>query len=449
MRKKQPPPPRPLAVALVPIAQLRENPRNARRHGDRQVRQLAASIRRFGFTVPVLADPAGTILAGHGRVAAARRLGMAEVPAICLEGLSEAEAMAYAIADNRIAELAEWDRDALVLELRGLVDLDFDVELTGFTTGEIDILLDGAPAPKADPADAVPEPPAVPASRVGDLWELGDHRLLCGSATDPGDYARLMDGAKAQMLFTDPPYNVPILGNVSGLGKVRHGHFIMASGEMTAGQFTAFLAAFLAETAASMQDGAIGFVCMDWRHIEALLGAARAAGMEMKQLCVWNKTNAGMGTFYRSKHELVLVLKHGVGPHINNFRLGEGGRYRTNVWDYPGVNTFRRSREDELALHPTVKPIALVADAIRDCSRRGSLVLDPFAGSGTTILAAGRTGRLARAIELDPRYVDVAIRRWEAMTGGTARHAETGLDLRALAAERSTDLAVKEVVHVG
>jgi DNA modification methylase len=274
----------------------------------------------------------------------------------------------------------------------------------------------GAVDPRADEIPPV-EPSQPPVSRVGDLWLLGQHRLLCGDALDPTAYEKLLAGRKAQLVFTDPPYNVPIDGHVGGKGKVRHREFVMASGEMSEAEFAGFLTRTLVNAREFSSDGAIMFVCMDWRHIGELLGAGRQAQLELKNLCVWAKDNGGMGAFYRSQHKLVFVFKHGQMPHINNFGLGQGGRYRTNLWSYPGVNTLRPGRMDELAMHPTVKPVALVADAIRDCSHRGGIVLDPFAGSGTTLIAAQKTGRIGCAMELDPCYLDVIIRRWEAFSG--------------------------------
>jgi len=228
------------------------------------------------------------------------------------------------------------------------------------------------------------------------------------------------------MVFTDPPYNVPVNGHICGLGKVQHEEFIMASGEMSEADFTDFLTRVAMNLAAFSVDGSIHYICMDWRHIVELSAAGRSAYSELKNLVVWNKDNGGMGAFYRSKHEFVFVFKNGTAAHINNFSLGQHGRYRTNVWDYAGVNTLKADRDEELAMHPTVKPVEMVADAIRDCSRRGGVILDAFSGSGTTIMAAEQTGRRARAIELDPRYVDVAVRRWQKATGGTATLAGSG-----------------------
>jgi len=259
---------------------------------------------------------------------------------------------------------------------------------------------------------------------VGDLWQLGKHRVLCGDALDRASYSRVMGNRLAALVFTDPPYNVPIDGYASGLGKKQHSNFIMASGEMSEAEFTDFLSNACNLLARYSYDGSIHFICMDWRHVGELLAAGRAAYDDLKNLCVWTKDNAGMGSFYRSQHELIFVFKSGRNSHRNNVQLGQYGRYRTNVWNYPGVNSFSRSTDEGnlLELHPTVKPVALVADAIMDCSARGDVVLDPFLGSGTTIIAAERTGRVCYGIELDPQYVDTAIRRWQSFTGLSATH---------------------------
>jgi DNA modification methylase len=334
------------------------------------------------------------------------------------------------IADNRLPERAVWDFDLLRGHFQDLIKLDFDVELTGFSTGEIDLLIDGSQQPPAaDPADDLaglaPEGPAT--SQLGDVWQLGRHRLVCGDAQQNETYTRLLDGEPAELMVTDPPYNVRIDGHAMGRGRVRHREFPMASGEMSPAAFTGFLSRFIRCAMSASRDGAIHYIFMDWRHLHELLSAALPLYSEWKNLLVWNKSNAGQGSFYRSKHELIAVFKSGAGPHSNNFRLGGQGRYRTNVLDYPSVNSLDPARRGDLELHPTVKPIALIADLIRDCSRRNGIILDPFGGSGTTILAAERTGRVARVIELDPLYIDLAVRRWQKITGITARHAKTGL----------------------
>lgn len=436
-------------IIHLPIAQLRPQARNARTHSRKQLKQIAQSIERFGFTNPVLINEEQAILAGHGRVEAARMLGWTTVPTLCLAHLTRAEQRAYVLADNKLALNAGWDRDLLAIELQGLIDMEFDVELTGFSLAEIDVALDAASEASGEANDEADDQlPAVQdqvVSVLGDLWVLGRHRLICGDAQHEQTFAQLMDGAAADMVFTDPPYNVKIDGHVCGLGRIKHRDFAFASGEMSRDAFTRFLTQTLGHTAAVMRDGAIAFVCMDWRHMGELLAAGEACFTELKNLVVWNKSNGGMGSFYRSKHELIFVFKHGQAPHTNSFGLGDTGRYRTNVWDYPGISSISGSRDNELAMHPTVKPVALVADAIRDCSRRGEVVLDCFGGSGSTLIAAERTGRAARLIEYDPHYCDVIIRRWQELTGKRAVHAATGAAFEDLSARRAA--AGEELDH--
>lgn len=418
---------------------LKPHPDNPRTHSKEQVRKIAASIRRFGFRNPVLVDDENRVIAGHGRLLAAAELRLASVPVIQLSGMSEAERRAYIIADNRLAECAGWDEERLASELAAIASFDpeFDLALTGFDGGALERLLEQAIAGPAG-ADAEPEidPDAPLVSRTGDIWILGNHRLIVGDARDPAVLDVLMAGERAQMVITDPPYNVPINGHVCGLGKVRHAEFAMAAGEMSASQFQAFLEATLGNMAQVSRDGSIHFVFMDWRHMKEILAAGDAVYDELKNLVVWNKDNGGMGAFYRSKHELVFVFKKGKAKHVNNFELGQHGRYRTNVWDYPGISSVGHDRDDQLAMHPTVKPVALIADAIRDCSKRGGIVLDAFGGSGTTLIAADETGRKARLVEIDPRYADVIVRRWQAMTGKPAIHEVIGLPFDEFEARR-------------
>lgn len=433
-----------LKIVYRPTGDLTPYAGNARTHSDKQIVQIAASIRKFGFTNPVLIDERGEIVAGHGRVAAAKHLGQAEVPTIALAHLTAAERRAYVIADNRLAELAGWDRDILRIEFQALaeMDLDFDLEITGFETAELDFLLDDSDEPAADPADDIPAPEPGPAvTQPGDIWALGKHRLICGDARAPETYALLMGEDRARAVFTDPPYNVKIDGHVCGSGAVKHREFAMAAGEMSEVAFTNFLEASLGAMAGVSTDGAIHFVCMDWRHMGELQAAGSRVYSELKNLVIWAKTNGGMGTFYRSRHELVYVWKVGTAPHTNTFGLGEHGRYRTNVWDYPGVNSFGGSQKD-LALHPTVKPTALVADAIKDVTRRGEIVLDGFGGSGTTLIAAERTGRVARLVELDPLYCDVICRRYATLTGEPARLEASGARFEEVARDQPASAAV-------
>lgn len=415
---------------LIPYA------KNARKHNTKQIAQLMKGINEFGFLVPILIDDSNTLLAGHARLLAAQKLHMKTVPCIRVSHLSEAEKKAFIIADNRLAELAKWDTPTLREELNELVILGFDVELTGYLTGEVDLILDESLSASSE--DSLPEIPDGPAvSQPGDIWLLGKHRVLCGNSLLGSSYDALMAGAKAQMGFTDSPFNVPIDGHVCGLGKIKHREFAMASGEMSSNEFTQFLRTFLEHMCAHSVDGAIHFACMDAQHLKELLDAAYAVYGGMKQLCVWNKDNAGMGAFYRSKHELIAVFKHGNAKHINNFGLGDKGRYRTNVWDYPGANSLKKGggRED-LKDHPTPKCVAMVADAIRDCSHRDGIILDPFLGGGTTVIAAERTGRICYGMEIDPLYVDLTVRRWQEFTGQTAVHAETGQSFADIAALR-------------
>jgi DNA modification methylase len=424
---------------------LRPYARNARKHSKAQIRQIADSIERFGFTNPVLISDANEIIAGHGRVAAAKLLGMETVPTLRLSHLNETERRAYVLADNKLALNAGWDQEILAIELQALIDLDFDLTLTGFSLAEVDFTLDAArdrdPDAPAGSEDFIPPIGGPAVTRTGDIWALGRHRLICGDARNSEDYARLLAGEQAALIFTDPPYNVPIDGHVSGLGRVRHREFAMGVGEMSREAFTTFLETALSAMAGVCRDGAIAFVCMDWRHMGELLTAGETAFSELKNLCVWNKTNGGMGSFYRSKHELVFVFKVGTAPHVNSFGLGDSGRYRTNVWDYPGVSSLGAGRSAALELHPTVKPTALVADAIRDCSKRGDIVLDAFGGSGTALIAAEICGRSARLIEYDPLYCDTIVRRFERLTGKIVRRADDDATFQDIEAQRLLEAA--------
>lgn len=416
-------------VEQCSISQLKPNPRNARLHSKKQIHQIAASIREFGFNNPVLIDADNVVLAGHGRLEAARLVGLDVVPTLRIDHLTAEQKRAFMYADNKIALNAGWDVEQMKLDFQELsaLDLGFDLEVTGFETAEIDGLIDGpAIAVKADRADAVPRKESMAVSETGDIWLLGDHKLMCGDACKASTYSALMNDERARMVFTDPPYNVPIDGHVGGLGSIKHREFKMASGEMTPAEFEQFLQSTFSNMASVSVNGAIHFICMDWRHLGEVMKASSGIYSGLKNLCVWNKNNGGMGSFYRSKHELVFVYKVGNEPHVNTVELGKNGRYRTNVWDYAGVNTWRAGRDDDLEMHPTVKPTALVIDAIKDCSRRGDIVLDPFVGSGTTIMAAEKSKRKARAIEIDPLYVDVAIRRWQDFTKEPAILSATG-----------------------
>jgi DNA modification methylase len=423
---------------------LKRNPRNARTHSKRQIKAIAESVKTFGFTNPLLIDDAGLILAGHGRFEAARLLGLPEVPTIKITDLTMEQKRAYVLADNKLAERAGWDREILALELGELAlllpEVGLSIDLTGFEVPEIDILMAEIEEEKAASRDdMVGSTPKTPVARAGDLWILGRHRLLCGDTRDPAVLARLLTGERADMVFTDPPYNVPVDGHVMGNGRVTHPDFAMASGEMSSREFTDFLRQVLTAAKDVSRDGALHFVCMDWRHIGELIEAGKQVYRSLKNICVWAKNNGGQGSLYRSQHELIAVFKVGDGEHINNVELGRYGRNRSNVWHYAGVNTFKAGRDEELASHPTVKPVALVADAIKDVTRRHAIILDLFGGSGTTLIAAERTGRRARLVEIEPRYVDVTVQRFQTLTKADAVHGETGKTFSEVMAEHGIE----------
>ncbi len=403
-------------IIRMPIGDLKPNKRNARTHSKKQTGQISTSIKSHGFINPIIIDDKNQIIAGHGRYEGAKLLGLKFVPCIRVEHLTEEQKRAFMLADNKIALNVGWDEEILALEFKELGDLDVDLSITSFTVAEIDSLIEeSAPEEPNNPSDDLLPAlnPEQTKCRVGDIWKLGSHRLICGDARDPQVVKTLMDGVKAQMVFTDPPYNVAIQGNVGGKGAIKPREFAMASGEMSETQFVVFLAQVFQNLQDNSLDGSIHFICMDWRHMSEIQKAACGIYSEFKNCIVWVKDNGGMGTFYRSRHEFIFVYKNGSEPHINSFELGQHGRYRTNVWEYRGVNTLKAGRMDELALHPTVKPVAMIADAIKDVSERNGIVLDLFGGSGSTLIAAHKTGRRGYLCEIDLIYCDGIIRRWE------------------------------------
>jgi DNA modification methylase len=426
-------------IERVAIETLRPNPRNARTHTKRQIKLIAESLKAFGFVNPILIDETGMIVAGHGRVAAAKQLGMTQAPAIRVEHLGDDEKRAYVLADNQLAARAGWDPEMLAIELQHLIEVvvDFDVTVTGFEMPQIDLLIEGTKAPRSDDLVQPIDRSGAAMARSGDLWQLGQHRILCADGLRMASYATLMGGDLAKIAFADPPYNVPIGGFVSQSARLAHREFAMAVGELTEDEFVAFLRSAMACARRFSTAGATQFWCQDWRHQYELLSAARAVGLEQLNCCVWVKDNGGMGGLYRSRHEFIGVFKVPGAPHRNNVELGKHGRNRTNVWEYPGAATFSKvSEEGRLnELHPTVKPVGLIADALLDCSSRGDIVLDPFLGSGSTLMAAERTGRICRGIEIDPLYVDITIRRWQRMTGERAIHVVSGVEFAALELE--------------
>lgn len=431
-----------LRVVYTPLDTLTEYPNNPRQHDTKQLIKIQNSIEKFGFINPILVDEHNEIIAGHARLAAARLAHLPQVPVIRLEHLSTAQKKAYRIADNKLAELGTWSVENLQLEFQELekLDLDFSLGITGFDMGDIDLILEGKEAkadPKANNIPFIPDNEVV--TREGDIWILGEHRIICGNSLQKETLSQLMEDKKADMVFTDPPYNVKINGHVCGAGNVQHKEFKFASGEMTVEEFTRFLKTSFELLCMFSKDGSLHYICMDWRHIKEIMMAAEVYD-QFKNLCVWRKDNAGMGSFYRSQHELIFMFKHGKEPHINNVELGIHGRYRTNVWNYAGVNTPSAENAEKRAMHPTVKPVELIKDAILDASNRGGVVLDTFLGSGSTLIAAEKAGRICYGVELEPKYVDTAIRRYESLGEKyIAIHAASGKTYQELLSAKRTE----------
>lgn len=431
-----------LTVVYTSLDTLTEYPNNPRQHDTKQLIKIQNSIEKFGFINPILVDEHNEIIAGHARLAAARLAHLPQVPVIRLEHLSTAQKKAYRIADNKLAELGTWSVENLQLEFQELekLDLDFSLGITGFDMGDIDLILEGKEAkadPKANNIPFIPDNEVV--TREGDIWILGEHRIICGNSLQKETLSPLMEDKKADMVFTDPPYNVKINGHVCGAGNVQHKEFKFASGEMTVEEFTQFLKTSFELLCMFSKDGSLHYICMDWRHIKEIMTAADVYD-QFKNLCVWRKDNAGMGSFYRSQHELIFMFKHGKEPHINNVELGIHGRYRTNVWNYAGVNTPSAENAEKRAMHPTVKPVELIKDAILDASNRGGVVLDTFLGSGSTLIAAEKAGRICYGVELEPKYVDTAIRRYESLgEKRSAVHMGSGKTYQELLADKRAE----------
>ena len=424
------------ALDFVDPAEIKPDPRNARTHPAKQIGQIERSITKNRWSNPILVDEAGVIIAGHARCLAARNLKLPAVPVIIIRGLTEAQKRSLRIADNKIALNSGWDLDLLGREIRELRAESPDLEIPGFEVGELDSML----LEPVDPEEeAIPPMAATAVSRSGDIWRIGSHRVICGDVREPSLLTQVVGGAKMDAAFLDPPYNVVVDGHAGGKGRTKHREFAMASGEMTPEEFAAFLGEALGACARVSRDGAVHFVCMDHHHVEELLQAGRAVYGKRLNICVWNKSNAGMGALYRSKHELVFVYRVGQAQHFNAVQLGKYGRNRTNVWDAASVNTFGGARSQDLELHPTVKPVGLVADAIMDVTRRGEAVLDAFLGSGTTLIACERTGRVCFGAEIDPPYVDVAIERFFRVTGQRGVLERTGETFKDVRDRRATE----------
>jgi DNA modification methylase len=422
----------PIQTEIRAISELKVNPQNPRIHSPQQIRRLAENIEIFGFLVPLLIDASDQIIAGHARKLACELLGITHVPTIAVKHLSSVQVQALLIAENRLSQLSRWDEKLLAQQIKSLaeVELDFNLEAIGFEMAEIDLMVQALNSEADDENDDfLAENIDLPViSQYGDEWLLGPHRIKVGNSLDAATFNMLMRGEKAAMIFVDHPYNVPVKGHIGGRGGVQHKDFQMASGEMSTTEFTNFLIQSFSLLAAHSKDGALHFICSDWRHLREFITAGEGVYSEQKNLIVWTKTNGGMGSMYRSAHELIFLYKNGSAPHRNNIQLGRYGRYRTNVWQYPGMNSFARKTPegDLLALHPTIKPTGLIAEAILDCTARKDLVLDSFLGSGSTLLAAELTGRVCFGIDIEPRYIDVSVRRWQAKTGKDAIHGSSG-----------------------
>jgi DNA modification methylase len=429
----------PLELLTVPTKDLKPTSRQIRRRDTVQSAKIDASIGKFGVCRPILISADRTIVEGHGIWEAAKRLGVTEVPCIVIDHLDANELRLLPMALNRIAETGAWEVEALRLEFEELIVLGEDISATAFEMAEIDTLLlkDCDDASGAE-LDVPPSPPQIATSRRGDVWILGDHRLIQGDARQPEVYALLMwEGELATFVLTDPPYNVPNVGHVTG--NADHREFACAHGEMSREEFANFNRAWMAVGLTYLIDGGLVLSCIDWRSVEIILACGRELGLELFNFIVWSKTNGGQGSLWRSQHELLPVFKKGGAPHINNVELGRHGRWRSNVWRYPGASSLGSDSRDGLALHPTVKPRAMLEDALLDVTNRDDIVLDCFAGSGSTLLAAEATGRRCRAIEIDGPYCDVIIARWRQMTGCDAVLETTGESFAEVAARRAAE----------
>lgn len=418
------------SVTYVETSSLKRMPKTLRRHTGIKIERLANFIAKSKVILPLLVDSNNVVILGNARLQALVMLGFKRVPVISIDHVDKDMTRALVIADNQFCVNAGWDKKLLnqeLIDLEPLLKQNFGLELIdlGFEPAEIDLRI-GDAALAGDVDNEVQPGEGAAATQPGWIWQMGDHRLICGDSRQESVYQALLGGTRAQMVITDAPYNVPVGGHVCGNGAIQHKDFAMASGEMSAEEFIAFLAQIFGRLRQFSGEGSIHFHFMDWRHNLEILTAAARAGYSCLNLCIWVKDNGGMGSLYRSRHEMVHVFKSGEGPHINNVQLGKYGRYRTNIWEYAGVNSFRQGRMDELAMHPTVKPVALLADALKDCSSRGGIVLDCFGGSGSTLIAAEETGRAARLIEIDQHYCDVIVRRWQTLTGKQAVLEATG-----------------------
>jgi DNA modification methylase len=423
-----------LKIEPCPVDELKLHARKLRKSDPAHVREIANAIRSLGFNVPLLVGKSNVVVDGAARLEAAKSLGLASVPCIRVDHLDETEQRLLRLAVNRLGEKGTWDLEELEAEFEELVIAEAPIEISGFGADEVDQLIIGADAQET--VDLTP-PPGPASARPGDVFGLGPHRLICADATDPAVLERLMGTDVARLVLTDEPFNVPIEGHVTG---GEHREFVMASGEMTDAQFLEFNQRWMQAVLPYLVEGAILGTFIDWRGLPIVHAAATALEMTPLNLVVWAKTNAGMGSLYRSAHELLPLFKKGQAPHTNNISLGKRGRHRSNLWTYPGASSVGSDARKGLMDHPTVKPIAMLQDALIDLTNRGDIVVDPFLGSGSTLMAAENTGRICRGVELDPLYVDLIIRRYEQATGQTAILADTGEDFATIAARRADEV---------
>lgn len=418
-----------MVIEYVAADLLKPYSRQVRRHAQSKIRRLAKFMEKSGIIIPLVVDKDNFVILGNARLAAIILLSVESVPVIRASHLDEVMIRALILADNQFTLNADWYKEALREELLYLEPrmLELGLELTdlGFETAQLDIAIGDLELDT--PKNEAPLPSVEPSvTQAGYIWQLSGHKLICSDARDGKTYEALMGDERADMIFGDLPYNVEINGHVCGNGAIQHREFAMASGEMSAAEFITFMAAIFTHLRKFSKEGSVHMQCMDWRHSLELLTAARQADYEYLNMAVWVKHAGGMGSLYRSQHELIHVFKSGTAAHINNVKLGKFGRNRTNVWQYEGANTFRAGRRGDLTLHSTTKPVDMISDAIKDCSPRGGIILDPTAGAGSTLIAAERTGRIARLIEIDPAYCDVVVRRWQDLTGRKAVLISTG-----------------------
>ena len=426
-----------LATVDVALDDLRLPARKLRACDPAHVREVAGSISALGFCNPILIGKNNLVLDGAIRIEAARQLGLGRIPCVRIDHLSDVEQRALRLAVNRLGEKGQWNLDELKIEFEELILTDTPIEITGFSFDQIDQIVLGDEPDGIEQGPLAPEEGAAAVARLGDIFQFGPHRVMCGSATDPEVVRQLMQGDDpARLILTDEPYNVKISGHVTG---GTHREFAMASGEMSNDEFLAFNVAWMEAAIPCLCDGGVFGTFIDWRGNPIVHAAATKLGLTPLNLIVWAKTNAGMGSLYRSQHELLPLFKNSDAPHVNNIQLGKSGRWRSNVLTYPGASSLGSDARRGLQDHPTVKPTVMLEDALLDLTNRGDIVLDPFLGSGSTLIAAENTGRMCRGVELDPLYVDVIIRRYEAATAKNALLVETGESFGELSARRERE----------